>query len=822
MALALCAAASIANAQLTEGFPVDTARIIGPDYSDVGGLRVAFAPGDSLGIIVWGKKASRILSDGTILDSIPIFVGVLDQGPGQGVAGAGGNFVTAFPECCGLESDTTRLVAVHISRSGQVLGRAVIDSLSYRCGVSALATDGEGYLLAWDARRYDSSAALCTRLDATGRPLDSAPTHISKVGATTYDIDIARGDSLYLVIWQQQEPGRPYEVLARLLRRDGSPASPDPIRISKSELPEDVAVTFDGHNFVVMWCDVQQWLRIGRISQSGQLLDPGGVLVAEDRREYHDICAVDGVTLATWVKYSQDTGFVRACRYDSALVPLDTAPVNVSPLVAMHSAYTVPSYVAVASTGGTFFVAWSHPWPWLYDPSVPYRSSDAVFRRLSVDGRLLDTACTIVSNAANAQVNPSVASDGRDFLVAWTDYRPTTPEIYQVRGAIVGADRRPLTRGFAIGPAKSDLTCAAYGGGCYLVVWNDSIDGVEGARVSPDGVVLDSVPIRVATGRMYPRDLEYGGGVFLLLLCDDNSGPLAVRIAPDGQLLDSVPVNLALGPAVHLYSRVASDGHGFMVLSYLYGSGDYVFVLVDSLGRLRSTQEDTVVEHASQSGRVTFGGGQYLVSSRLDQTNWRVTPTGGMLDSAGIESPLRSMAASGFDGTDFLLASNGRDGRVRGMRIGPDGTLRDSVPTVLVENTDLMHPGGMCADSFGRVCLAYEVNSGIPYQTTRVSAAIFAMPSAVREGAEQHGGGLVVSPNPATRTLTLDFVGACASPTRVELFDAAGRRVRSLPVAAGVRESHLDIDVRGLPGGVYFVVAQTESGRSTTKVVVQH
>jgi hypothetical protein len=795
-------ATSIVRAQLTEGFPLDTARIIGPDYTDIGTQTTAFAPGDSMGIVVWYKWACRILADGTVLDSIPILADSADYYGEFDVGSADGSFVFVHTGRPG-DPEPARLTTVHISRSGQVVERTVIDSLHSQCGSPALGSDGEKYLLAWAGEQ----ALLYVRLDSAGRPLDSAPRTLSTPEATSaYDVDFAYGESTYLAVWVQGRAGWPYEALARLVHRDGTILG-DPIRLGKPRGNEPVAATYDGHNFVALWCDGRGWLLAGRITESGRLLDPNGVVVESTRMEKHDVCTMHDTTLVCWVIESGDTGYIRARRFDTALVAMDSTPIDISPpAIVPHTATIYPSSPTLAGAGGNFICTWSQPW--LNTMEANYGNSDVVLRRLTPGGQLLDSACIVVSNSANAQIEPSVASDGSNFLAVWTDFRPNTPEVYCVRGVLVGPQGRPLGPAFTIGPRRSNRPMAAYGGGCYLIAWSDSADGINAARVSADGVLLDSTPMRVGADHIGIVGVQFAGGVFLVAWPGDGQ-PQGKRVTPNGQILDTATLLLVLNTESHASTRLASDGHIFMLASHLPFAprAPFTLVRVDSTGRLLDTQEITI-DHQSGGPLLTYGNGLFLLTNRPDRVNWRISPAGVILDSAGIPSNIRSPRASGSDGSDFLLASFSAVDSGRQLwceRVSTDGTLVDSTPFAIVDSFYDIFRSGLCANRLGWVCFVYESMRGPPYSTTRAWAAVLTMPDAIGAAPSAGpNGGLSLWPTLASRSITLEAPSSAVAA--VEFYDAIGRLVRRVDVSAADRQEHgLTIDTRDLAPGVYIV-----------------
>jgi subtilisin-like proprotein convertase family protein len=76
-----------------------------------------------------------------------------------------------------------------------------------------------------------------------------------------------------------------------------------------------------------------------------------------------------------------------------------------------------------------------------------------------------------------------------------------------------------------------------------------------------------------------------------------------------------------------------------------------------------------------------------------------------------------------------------------------------------------------------------------------------------------------VSPNPAVDRLRLSFGEALRSNTRVMLFDATGRQVRSWNIAA--KTPVLDAEVQGLPAGAYMLSVSNAEGFGSKMIIVQ-
>jgi len=112
-------------------------------------------------------------------------------------------------------------------------------------------------------------------------------------------------------------------------------------------------------------------------------------------------------------------------------------------------------------------------------------------------GKALDPKGIPICTATDLQEWPAVAFDGTNFLVVWQDLR--NGKDYHVYAARVTEQGKVLDPGgfpVANRPGNQARPAVGFANGNYLVVWMDARDypvyGLYGARVSPDGKVLDA------------------------------------------------------------------------------------------------------------------------------------------------------------------------------------------------------------------------------------------------------------------------------------------------------------------------------------------
>lgn len=244
---------------------------------------------------------------------------------------------------------------------------------------------------------------------------------------------------------------------------------------------------------------------------------------------------------------------------------------------------------------------------------------------------------------------PAVAHDGTNFLLVWLDSSKT------VRGARITPQGDVLDpEGFTVG-AGDDHPSAAFNGTDYLVVWVESSE-VWGAKVGTDGSLAPGSPFAVTTGaNAKSRDisLAFDDTNYLIAWRTNGDQIRAARVATSGAIVDG-PAGFALGTG--FYPWVAFDGTNYMVVWYYWGNGLDIFAnrvatdatVLDGTGFTVSGASGDQA-HAS----VAYGDGVYLVT-------W--------YDSRG--------SGGGTPNNDH---------DARGVRIAPDGTILDATEILIAD-----------------------------------------------------------------------------------------------------------------------------------------
>ena len=277
--------------------------------------------------------------------------------------------------------------------------------------------------------------------------------------------------------------------------------------------------------------------------------------------------------------------------------------------------------------------------------------------RYDLSGNLVDQEPIVVSNATYSQTRPRVAWNGENFLVTWVGEREAYfyEDVYAARVSQQGVvlDDPAITVWQDVVSVWPNVTSD---GNNWFVAWIDwfPVDrGIIGARIGPDGTVLDPVPvdIRLEGANLWTSfDFTWAVDEYLVVWQEDGwvkgqrfasdltpIDPIAFNVNPQGFRNTSAP-------------RVATDGTDFFVvwnedrtsvISRVFGSR------VTHGGQVLDPEGITIqgaVEYNEFEPAVEWDGTNWWVAynddagSRydMDMVVKRISPAGVILDPVGI------------------------------------------------------------------------------------------------------------------------------------------------------------------------------------------
>jgi hypothetical protein len=369
---------------------------------------------------------------------------------------------------------------------------------------------------------------------------------------------------------------------------------------------------------------------------------------------------------------------------------------------------------AVAANGELYLVVWAD------ERESRQNESDIFGARVTADGRVLDPNGIRICSLSGIQSYPAVASDGRDFLVVWQDdrdERSTESDIYGARVTVQGVVLDP--NGFRISGAihPQYAPSVAFNGRHYLVAWYDyratsdiTRSDIYGARVSGDGAVLDADGIAICIAddlQIGPGVASTGGDFFVTWLDSRRTSQMAgsvrgTRVSAAGAVSD--PDGLLLSPNSGR-PRVAGNGAGYLAVwsdSRADSPSDDVFAHRVSPGGDPDGTDMLLCNAANGQDfpAVAASGNQFLalwLDGRFGYTNSTVfgarvnadgvlDPNGFPIGRAASQNAWHAPAAASLNG-EYLVAwvgghpgSEGVDGLtdIVAARVNASGTVLDA------------------------------------------------------------------------------------------------------------------------------------------------
>ncbi|MCR4424175.1 MAG: T9SS type A sorting domain-containing protein [candidate division WOR-3 bacterium] len=393
-----------------------------------------------------------------------------------------------------------------------------------------------------------------------------------------------------------------------------------------------------------------------------------------------------------WTDWCNQYAQICGARITSGGTVLDTFPIIIS------TGEGNRLFPSIASDGNNYFVVW-----------MDDRNNDWLFdiygARVSSSGVVLDPDGIRISYGGD-HLYPSIAFGGTNYFIAWSDDRDGDYyyDIYGARVTPAGAVLEPS--GIPICTTSYNqfvFRSIAFDGNNYFILWSDGRDegdesfNIYGSRIRPDGVVIDTngKPIvREVNSQFLPR-LTFDGTNYFAVWMDDREALesyrlFGSRISTSANPLDST--GILLGAMEIAFPDIASDGTNHFI-TYLWADGVY---------GMRITREGVVIDtggfmvnynYSLSPPVTTFNQNRYFVSYSIygemdsDILTTRVAIDGtildpeGILTSWGLRSSPQTYPQAAFDGSNYLVVWEDfrePEGAIYGTRLTPTGQILDS------------------------------------------------------------------------------------------------------------------------------------------------
>ncbi|QSQ15212.1 Ig-like domain-containing protein [Myxococcus landrumensis] len=449
------------------------------------------------------------------------------------------------------------------------------------------------------------------------------------------------------------------------------------------------AIASDGDNYLLVWLDsrsrrYEDMIFAARVSAAGQLLDPGGIILARAQTNPGlPSVAFDGTNyFVTWsgLKWPSDSSFqeglfgVRVTTsgqvLDTTVLTLATRPYN-----------TASMPTKIASDGENLLIAWEG-------------TSSISTLRVSPDGAPAGPLTRI-----DIGHDPSLIFDGENYLLVWEG-----SGIYGARitrqGVSLGSFEIASFRNAPANPAVS------FDGVNFLVVWdeNDPNTGHEprnimGARVTRQGTVLDRITICDEDWKQNEPEVVFDGTQHFVFWSDWRHWSrtfeyalYGARVTPDGTVRE--PWGLRLESSLRsepVPGGAASNGKEALVTWQASTSSPGGWINITRMSptsaRLGTLTPASAANTQGEPAIASSGRGYLLVwtdfgwngrdsnirGTFLSASGEILTPSGFVIARDADEQTHPSVA---FDGENYFVvweqrSSFSRDIRIRGAQVAP-------------------------------------------------------------------------------------------------------------------------------------------------------
>ncbi|NVB85250.1 MAG: hypothetical protein HOV81_43195 [Kofleriaceae bacterium] len=513
-------------------------------------------------------RAVRVGASGVVLDSSSLSLcGSVDRCGSPDVASNGSGYLVTWQDTRTSTNTLGNVFAARVTSAGVVQdpgGFVVTDTVADQ-RTPAVASNGSDYMVVWtersDTTDYD---AYGSRVTAAGSVLDPGGFPISMAAGAQTAPRIASNGSSYLAVWEDGRSGNSYDIYGARLTTTGAVSDPNGLPIStgvNNQMRPTVAS--NGTDFLVTWetdLGIERDVYASRVTGTGTVVDSAGIAIATGSTDQRIPAVASYGTgyLVAWQAFFD----IRAALISGA----GAVSASGTPL-ALSSNERKP---AIASNGTGYLVAWQDA------RGGDSTGFDIYAARLSTSGATLDPAGLALSTAIGGQVDPAVASNGTDYLVAWQDTRAGNDDIYATLVSATGAISDPSGLVVSTTPAAQMDPAVASDGTDYVVAWQDSRNStgseteydIYAARITSAGANLDPTGIAVSTvsGQQRAPTVASNGIGYLLAWEDRRAGSnvYATRMATSGAILDGSGFVAGSSPYVY-QAALASNGTDYLV-----------------------------------------------------------------------------------------------------------------------------------------------------------------------------------------------------------------------------------------------------------------
>ena len=425
---------------------------------------------------------------------------------------------------------------------------------------------------AFDNENGTMNDIFAARLDAQGRVLDTSPIIVGLQTQNQALPDVAWNGQNWLVVWSGQEgiaccPD--INVYAARVSPTGAVLDDPPIMIDTDNTGNGLywpTVESDGANWLVVWRDLDQ--QAGIFTLDGARISPAGAILDPGgvrlRRDSFNSYPIDPDLAFAGDRYLL-TWTENSGDVKGQLLTTALQPIGAVFQINLYSPSTGLN-PRVATNGSDFLVAY---WESRFDAFSQLRAA-----RVSHQGQVLDPLGIEITEAFGyTNFDPAVAFDGAYYFIVF-DHGAFNPDIHAARvtpqGAVLDFGGFLVTSEPNVQYSAATATIA---GGGVVAIWKDDRNGgahvgdIFGSSISRDAQVGENLPVSVGVPRQMEPSVAFAPDGYLIVFRSETAlgvRILAQRVSAAGLAIDPEPIEVTAGDAIR---NPAVDWNGSVFLA---------------------------------------------------------------------------------------------------------------------------------------------------------------------------------------------------------------------------------------------------------------
>lgn len=425
------------------------------------------------------------------------------------------NFVLAWLEGGNLRAGRVRASDLGIATAE---GTALAGASGWLMRGASTPLTGKA-LLTWATQDDPLPRQVRSTLLVLDAGISSANGELSQTTPDVHEFPrIARADGGFWVGYGSRVNGAGLP-LARWVDNTGSPASTAPLALDTATADyRGLDFTAEDGGVRAVWVGGAD-VRTGKINELGQVSGPVAAGALGSYLHSARVAHLGGSSLLTWIDLLAGTWRISARLVDAAGGWVGASPFTI------HQDPNRFDGIALVASNAQYGLAWE-------------QDGSAYFLRLTAAGTVTGTP---VGPLGSNVISVSVASDGADFLVAWSSSVRDEVFASRVNASGVLLDSTPALIGGSAVTAPGDSPIAmpevTFDGLDYQLIWaDDAADGggldVRMRRVSPDGGLGATTTIAGGAGLQSSPHVQAGsaGRLLTVWLDSDEAGDAVSRV----------------------------------------------------------------------------------------------------------------------------------------------------------------------------------------------------------------------------------------------------------------------------------------------------